>query len=308
MCSLLVIILSLSILSKNVFGGAPTIEEIHVPSDCTLIAKPTDHLLVAYNLTHANGSVAQSQPESGQPFHLVLGTNELSTQLKGMCENGTRKVVYDIGSDARFAPIVTQSFPDLDDELSLTVTVKKITDAGNYRIFDAFKQKNISQVLDLIDEHVGINSMDEYGQTPLMIAVSNQYLPVVASLLNTRMPKVDVNVAKPSGFSAIFYAVEHSTPAILQALLRRGADPNAIIQSGGSEGNTPLHFACMLEKVKHTGILLEYGALPNIPNAHGQYPLQLVPRDAVRSTKMMFKQMFEEVAQKMASSLSGGEL
>lgn len=61
----------------------------------------------------------------------------------------------------------------------------------------------------------------------------------------------------------------------------------------GSKGNTPLHFACLFEKYKHAELLLEFGALPNAVNQHGKTPLQLVPADAVRSTKVFFKKMFE---------------
>lgn len=61
----------------------------------------------------------------------------------------------------------------------------------------------------------------------------------------------------------------------------------------GSAGNTPLHFACMLEKGKHAALLLEYGAVPDARNEHGQTPLDLLPRDAVRSTKLSFKRMLD---------------
>jgi ankyrin repeat protein len=61
----------------------------------------------------------------------------------------------------------------------------------------------------------------------------------------------------------------------------------------GSYGNTALHYACLLEKAKHAELLLEYGALPEARNEHGQRPLDLVPRDAVRSTKLHFKRIFD---------------
>lgn len=61
----------------------------------------------------------------------------------------------------------------------------------------------------------------------------------------------------------------------------------------GSKGNTPLHYACLLERTKHAELLLEYGALPDARNEHGQRPLDLVPRDAVRSTKLYFKRIFD---------------
>jgi ankyrin repeat protein len=91
----------------------------------------------------------------------------------------------------------------------------------------------------------------------------------------------------------LFYAIEKSSPSIITALLRRGADPNVAIFAEGSKGNTPLHFACLFEKYKVAELLLEYGGVPNVMNQYGKVPLQLVPADAVRSTKLFFKKMFE---------------
>jgi ankyrin repeat protein len=52
----------------------------------------------------------------------------------------------------------------------------------------------------------------------------------------------------------------------MQALLRKGADPNVVIRQDGARGNTPLHFACMLEKPTHAELLLAYGANPGAVN------------------------------------------
>lgn len=46
-------------------------------------------------------------------------------------------------------------------------------------------------------------------------------------------------------------------------------------------------------------LLLEYGANPAAVNQHGQYPLQLLPADAVRSTKLYFKKSFEDAMAKI---------
>lgn len=49
----------------------------------------------------------------------------------------------------------------------------------------------------------------------------------------------------------------------------------------------------MFEMVKHTELLLEFGADVTIQNSFGQYPLQLIPPGTVRSTKLYFKKLFE---------------
>lgn len=294
-------------------AGTVSFEDLKVSSECSTIVKPTDHLLFTYQVTFANGTIGPYIPDNIQPFYTLLDQGEegsLKAAMKGMCENSTRRMIVDTPKDCDLEPIFPkhgsggeQAVASMEESIWIDIMLKKVTDQENYKIFDAFKQHNYSLVIDLIDAHTGVNSMDEYGQTPLMIAVSQQILPVVASLLNTRLPKVDVNMAKANGFNALFYAVERATPSILEALLRRGADPNSAVKQDGGKGNTPLHYACMLEKVKHAGILLEYGARPDSVNEFGQVPLQLVPKDAVRSTKLMYKQMFNEVYEKMAKGI-----
>lgn len=212
-----------------------------------------------------------------------------------MCKNSTRNIRWDMSGDINLSPIARNPglLANLDEPIIFQVTIAELTSQEDYQIFDAIKRNNVSLVIDMIENHHGVNAVDEYGQTPLMIAASKQHLPLLASLLNTRRPTVDVNMAKSSGFTALFYAVEHGNPSIVQALLRRGADPNVIARQPDSYGNTPLHYGCLLEKSKHVELLLEYGANPYLKNVHGQTALQLLPVEAVSSSKLYFRKMFE---------------
>jgi ankyrin repeat protein len=218
-----------------------------------------------------------------------------------MCANSTRRISFESTKTVDLFPIVQNNSPlyQLDEKVVLDLHVHHVTVAEDYQLFDALKTANISLALELIDEHKGINSMDEYGQTPLMIAVSRQYQPIIAALLNTRRPKVDINLVKASGFSALFYAVEKANSGILQALLRRGADPNMAVTQEGSTGNTPLHYACLLEKVKHATMLLEYGANPYLQNEHGQIAYKMIPGDATASHKRAYRMIFDEAYKKI---------
>ena len=80
--------------------------------------------------------------------------------------------------------------------VSIEINLLHITDPEDYRIFNHIRSGNMTAALDLIEEHKGINAFDEWGQTALMMAVQLQKLEVVAALLNTRMPKANVNMAK----------------------------------------------------------------------------------------------------------------
>lgn len=117
-----------------------------------------------------------------------------------MCKNATRRFTWNdaVDFDSGAIPVLQKNLHTLEDEdISLDISLKHITTPEDYQIFDAFRSGNMSLVLDLIDEHRGVNAVDEWGQTVLMMAVSMQRQEIVASLLNTRRPRVEVNMAKP---------------------------------------------------------------------------------------------------------------
>lgn len=218
-----------------------TIEDVFIPDNCDSIAKPTDHVLIEYEVLFQNGSTGLSSKKPEQLFHFVVESTvslvhfrfwnivsylhlkeavPLQKSLKGMCKNSTRKIVWQYAGDINLSPVMRgeSALSKLDESVSFQITVNHITTQEDYQIFDALKMNNISKVIDMIDEHKGVNAVDEWGYTPLMLAVSRSNLPVIATLLNTRRPTVDVNLAKPSGFTALFYAVEHAPPTIVQVV------------------------------------------------------------------------------------------
>lgn len=115
-----------------------------------------------------------------------------------MCQNGTRKITWEEPANLNLEPILhfDNEISELEESVSFITTVVHITDNEDYQIFDAMHSGNISLVLDIIESHKGVNAVDEYGQTALMAAVSAQNIPIISGLLNTRRPKVDVNMAK----------------------------------------------------------------------------------------------------------------
>lgn len=181
------------------------IEDIYVPENCEVIAKPSDHLLIEYVATFSNGTEINKIVKPAPLFHIhLLEAIDMPIYrgLKGMCKNSTRKLSWENSYGVNFAPIFasdTGSHYALTSqrvELSIEITINHITEAKDYRIFDLLKTKSVTSVLDVIEERQGVNAVDEYEQTPLMIATMRELLPVVAYLLNTRRPSVDINMAK----------------------------------------------------------------------------------------------------------------
>lgn len=281
----------------------PVMISVHTPADCVQITAPGDHLLITYRAYREDGeTIEPAFQKPGQLFHMALEQNDILPMhkyLKGLCANETRILRFENGAglDLSPTPINPNNLIDLEEKVSIEFTIEHITTPSDYQIFGAWREGNLSLVLDMITEHRGVNAFDEWGQTLLMHAVQRGSIEVVSALLNTRMPKVDVNVAKSNGFSALLYAVDLPSTSLLKALLRRGADPNCQLRIGA--GNTPLHLAAIFEKTKHAEMLLEYGANPSILNDEGMNPLQLLPKDAVRSTKLYFKRMFEDAYAKI---------
>lgn len=286
------------------------IEDIFIPEDCSSFASTSDHLLVEYEARDKDGVIGKSIKSPGQLQHLVVDDSmAVGRAVKGMCINGTRKVTWQDWASLDMTPLPLDKYlfgENIENsEITIEFTVMGITSAEDYQIFNFMKMKNYPGVAEMIDNKKGVNALDEWGQSILMLATRENELTVVATLLNARMPKVNVNMAKSSGYTALFYAIENRDTNILKALLRRGANPNVALKQEHAVGNTPLHFACLMEKQKHTELLLEYGADVMAVNEYGQYALQLLPRDAVRSTKLYFKRMFEEALAKMDKEESG---
>ncbi len=124
----------------------------------------------------------------------------------------------------------------------------------------------------LIDAGADVNKWDIYGRTPLFNAIDLHTLPIGG---RPDIPSSDLI----SG---------HDIAAML---LERGANPNiqlklvpplrnAIYDRGSDKvlttGATPLMRAVKGGDLESTQLLLEYGALPDLPNKEGQTPMMIV--------------------------------
>ena len=122
-----------------------------------------------------------------------------------MCENGTRIMTWENGHELNLAPLPVSKYAveNIDESITVEITLQHITPQVDYQVFNLFKMGNISQVMTMVEEHKGVNAMDEWGTTLLMQATKKGNLPVVAALLNTRMPKVDINMAKSVSYQVL---------------------------------------------------------------------------------------------------------
>lgn len=300
-------ILLLLIIIVNINGNdnsndiiSSNIVDIFSPQSCDKIATFGDHLLLRYYVMSSNGSIIyNSNSTSGKPVYIRLNSNSndnnaIEFGLKGVCKNTTRKISIDNINGLNLQPFYDNNNNEYQS-ISIVFNINYITSAEDYVIFSYIKENNQASVIDLIEKQPSsVNAIDENEYSPLMAAIALKNFPIVATLLNARRPTVDVNHKKYSGHNSIIYSLDNPNAAILQALLRRGADPNGILTTDDSMGNSALHLACYLEKEKHAELLLQYGANPILTNKFGFKPLDLLPKDASPSNKIHFKRIFAE--------------
>ncbi len=107
----------------------------------------------------------------------------------------------------------------------------------------------------------------------LQSCVQAQDMPRLESLLkdipNPSERALVLDAADKDGFRLIHRAGAMWSVAIMQALLRAGADPNAKDRSG----DTPLHWACFSGNLDAVVTLLEAGGDPLLPSMDGKTPL-----------------------------------
>lgn len=280
--------------------------DLFIPTDCESVVKPGDHLILQYELIYENGTTAYNVAPPSQLLHVTVSEeddNNIQRGLKGMCKNATRKISW-LGI-AEISPLETLGLAMVQYLRSAIVTVVHLTEPLDFEIFRHIDEGNSSAVYEMLSIRHGALAVNEWGESTLMVTVRKEFLSSFSYIMNTRLPMVDMNFAKSSGHTVLFYAVQSKSTSMLKALLQRGADPTVTLKALGSEGSTPLHFAMLFERKAHAELLLQYGADPNAVNANGMTPLQLLPKDVSRRTKLQYKSMLEKAADKSEAPEQG---
>lgn len=273
--------------------------------DCSRVVEDGDHVMLFTSFYDVNGTHLYSSPEDSY-VHVIADDERyvqaFSSGLKVACLHSSPFLSispsqgYVHTSLLPPAPFLTST---QDATLIARVWVDAITPAEDWTLFGALAERNSSKVLDMIDEHKGVNAVDELGYSPLMRAVLQDAQTVAFALLNARRPRVDVNWSRPTGHTAIFYTLQRPSPAMLTVLLRRGADPNARLRTPGSKGATALHFAAALGRVEHVEQLLEFNADPTIEAEGGRRPIDFInPSTLVPSALKKLRKLLTDATTK----------
>ncbi|MEI2724866.1 MAG: ankyrin repeat domain-containing protein [Verrucomicrobiota bacterium] len=141
---------------------------------------------------------------------------------------------------------------------------------GNTALLNAVLSRSPGIVRALLEAGAKSDPHDGSGATPLYSAILTDNADCVEMLL---AHGADTEIMVNGVYSSLRTAVERGIKKIVEALLEAGAEINA---KGGGDGRTALHQAVEYRDLEMASLLLERKADPNLRDASGQTPLDLV--------------------------------
>ncbi|KAK3377271.1 ankyrin repeat-containing domain protein [Lasiosphaeria ovina] len=125
--------------------------------------------------------------------------------------------------------------------------------------------------------HRHIEVFNRFGITPLLIAVQNGSISIVAALLEKG---ANIEAENKAGQRSLALAAIHGNGAMVRLLLDKGAD----IDAKDNEGFTALNTATMCRRPEIVELLLDRGANIEAANARGRAPLVIASNRGLEST------------------------
>jgi uncharacterized protein len=142
---------------------------------------------------------------------------------------------------------------------------------------EAARRGNLDIVRALLAGKANPNAQEANGgQNALMWAVSQRHSAVVEELVRRG---ADVKAGSKTGFTALMFAAQQDDVESARILIAAGANPNEVRPASGNS-YTPLIIASAMNNAKVAEFLLEKGADPNAVDARGYTSLHLVVRDS----------------------------
>ena len=130
----------------------------------------------------------------------------------------------------------------------------------------------------LVNDKIDPNKPNDYGDTPLHIAIESDIIDIKIVELLLAHEEIDPNSGDSVGDTPLHIAIKSGNSEIVKHLLaHKNIDPN----SGDTNGDTPLHIAIESENSEIVIKLLDKGVKVNALNYAMTTPLELVETNIV---------------------------
>jgi ankyrin repeat protein len=153
--------------------------------------------------------------------------------------------------------------PQLIKERQMTKHIPITAESLILALILAVREGDFYECQSLIEQGAYVDSRDEYGNSPLMLAVS--------SPKQLKLPRMfvkagaGVNATNVLGETALFHAARSGNNGAVRLLVKSGADPNVVNRSG----ETALIVAAEKGHAGIVQVLLKHGADPDARNHKG---------------------------------------
>lgn len=227
-----------------------------------ILAVSKDNLAIAQILLDAGADV-NAVGRSGDFPLFVAKTPQMLTYLlkKGANPNQEKRKQTALAKQAKAGDIsMMEAFFSKEGKQKLSQTAK------DKALWTSVDKDQIKAVKFLLAQGADVNSVDEFGRTPLLIAANLVDLELTQLLLDS---KAEIEQRDKGNKTALLVALEKNNPEVALALLNAGANSQAV----GSDGRTALIIATEKEMVPVMKVLLKHPANINAQDKYGQTAL-----------------------------------
>jgi FOG: Ankyrin repeat len=143
----------------------------------------------------------------------------------------------------------------------------------NYSALDLVHRNFFKEIRQYIDCY------NADGDTPLIVAIKRQCIPLIAILINQY--NADLNTPSKDSLAPLLNALKANNVELAQLLLNRGANPTCTDRAG----NTALHYAAIYAtQDRIIDLLIERGCDLAATNALGERPAEITSLEGKKST------------------------
>ena len=226
------------------------------------------HETLKYLISKGSDAINAPNIEGNTILHLVAGNeDDYSELLKYLLHSGANpKLLNKNGESALdLAEMVCDSKLDhqhhniLCEYLGIKKTApssisgEPLKPGVASRCWTLIENSDIDGLRKMIQFGMDVNGrLDEFGLTPLMLAIKLQKLSVVNFLAGVEIG-ADMEISTLSGLNALHYIAIYGTDDMIPAILKRNPDPNI----GDRKLFFPLHYACERGNLYIVTVLIE---------------------------------------------------